>query len=239
MATATEQQEQIQLLGISPQKDAIDLSALVKDATWKEMLVELVRNNQFDPWNIDITQIVDKYVEAVRTFKVMDLRVPANIILAAAVLLRLKSEVLTFTEPEPPLMDDGQPFVRPDVQIEGLTLRLRPPLKRKIALTELIEAMEEAMSIKERRATRFTALPQIPITIQKVDIEEELKNLHETISRHVDKKNMTTFSYLLKEGGFSDVLVQLFAPMLYLASRGQISLIQENFFGEIIIALNS
>lgn len=230
--------EQVQLLGISPEKNAIDLAILVKDATWKDVLVELVRQNQFDPWNIDITQIVDKYVEAIKTPKVMDLRIPANIILAAAVLLRLKSEMLRITEPEP-VLDEGQPYVRPNIEVDPLTLRLRPPLKRKIALVELIKALEDAMDLKERRSNlALLAIPQMPMEITKVDIEAEMNKLHELLKMHADKQNMTTFSYLAKTVAFNDVLVDLFVPLLYLATRERIALVQEKFLGEIVIMLN-
>ena len=75
----------------------LDLVSFVNYDTWKELLIELVEKQQLDPWNIDITELVNSYINAVKALKVMDLRIPANIILAASILLRMKSSMLTFS----------------------------------------------------------------------------------------------------------------------------------------------
>lgn len=232
--------EQLHVLGIEPEMNKVDLSMLVTDATWKDILVELVKNNELDPWNIDIVEIVDKYIEAVKSFKVMDLRIPANIILAAAILLRLKSDMLSLFKQEDQIQEE-ESFVRPNVLVDELTLRLRPPMKRKIALVELIHALEEAMKIKEGKATqRLLKGVEMPIKFDDFDMEKEVEILHEEIKHKVDKKNMTTFTYLSTEFKFRDnVVTGLFIPLLFLANKGKIFLLQEEFFGEIIIQLAS
>ncbi len=231
--------EQLQALGIESGKDKVDLSMLVTEATWKDILIELVKNNELDPWNIDIVEIVNKYIEAVKSFKVMDLRIPANIILAAAVLLRLKSDMLSLFAPEEEMQELEEGFVRPSVVVDELTVRLKPPMKRKIALVELIHALEEAMKIKEGKATQKLLNNVImPIKFDDIDIEKEIEILHGEIEKRVDKKNMTTFSYLSKEINFKDnVITGLFIPLLFLTNKGKIQLMQEEFFGEIIIQL--
>lgn len=233
MATA-----QMDMLGINSDMTGIDLPLLVQEATWKEVLIELVHKNQFDPWNIDIGQIVDKYIETVKALRVMDLRVPANIILASAVLLRLKSEMLTIVEPEPEQME-GAPYERPDVQVDALALRPRPQVKRKIALVELIRALDEAMAIKERRDSRmFAGQISVPVHVKDQDIEEEMENLYNSIKAHADKEAMVTFSQLCENHSYDNVLQGLFVPMLFLANKERVFLIQDDFFGEIIIKLN-
>ena len=233
--------EQLHVLGIEPEINKVDLSMLVTDATWKDILVELVKSNELDPWNIDIVDIVDKYIEAVKSFKVMDLRIPANIILAAAILLRLKSDMLNLFKQEEDQIQEEEAFIRPNVSVDELTLRLRPPMKRKIALVELIHALEEAMRIKEGKATqRMLKGVEMPIRFDDFDMEKEVEVLHEEIKHRVDKKNMTTFTYLSTEFKFKDnVVTGLFIPLLFLANKGKIFLLQEEFFGEIIIQLAS
>src|SRR5271167_4188985 len=76
--------------------DVIDL--VYNEATWRDLLVDLVEKNKLDPWNIDIIEIVDKYIDTVKKLKVLDLRVPANIILAAAILLRLQSNYISLQD---------------------------------------------------------------------------------------------------------------------------------------------
>lgn len=68
----------------------LNLQEFVRNATWRELLVDLIDENKLDPWDIDIIKVVDSYVSAVRKMQIMDLHIPANIILAASILLRMK-----------------------------------------------------------------------------------------------------------------------------------------------------
>lgn len=234
MATQTEVEQMLPGM-----QKKLDIVSLVNYDTWKDLLIGLVEKEKLDPWNIDIVEVVDSYIAVVKELKTMDLRVPANIILAASILLRLKSELLPIRYEEP-LVDEGMVVEgRIPPLVEELSLRLRPPIKRKLSLTELIEALDEAMKIKETRATRQTEKPfEFPVTFNKINIEEDMNTLYDEIKRHADKEKMTTFSYLLGATEKEDVLLQLFIPLLFLANKGKISLIQEKFFEDIIIRLS-
>ena len=110
----------------------LNLTQLVSEATWKDLLIELVKKNKLNPWDIDVVEVVDGYVTAVKDMKVLDLAVPANIVLAAAMLVRFKSDVLMYeqqqldAEPEPEIV--GQ---RPLVTVEPLSFRLRLAPRRR------------------------------------------------------------------------------------------------------------
>ncbi|MDE1852023.1 MAG: segregation/condensation protein A [Candidatus Micrarchaeota archaeon] len=214
--------------------DIIEL--INSEATWKDLLIGLVEKNQFDPWNIDISEIVDRYVDTVKNMKVLDLRVPANIILAAAILLRLKSGLITITEDEEVPVEEAH-FERPDVPVEDLSFRLRLPPKRKVSLQELITALDEAMKIKEVRQSLVKPIVNVPITIRTVDIEKEVEELYKKIKKNTGKDRMTTFSSLAKVLQLDDVLLGLFIPLLFMAQKGKILLMQERFFDEIIVSL--
>lgn len=219
----------------------LDIEELVGEATWKDILIELVRKEKLDPWDIDIIDVVDRYVAAVREMKVLDLRVPANIMLAAAMLLRFKSDVLLYEEKEAVASEEAA--MRPDVPVEPLTFRLRLPPKRRLTLAELVSALDEAMKLKEARETARTELRvSFPLLLEEPDIEEEIERVYSAVVASADSSRMVTFSALLREAapaqGSSDVLVGLFIPLLFLAHKGRVTLVQERFFGEIIIALN-
>lgn len=218
------------------QKELDIVSFVNNEAAWKELLIELVQKNQIDPWNIDLVEIVGKYVDAVKKLKIMDLRVPANIILAAAILLRLKSNLLNFEE-EQEVEVDGVAIERPNVLVEELNFRLRLPPKRKLSLTELIEALEEAIQIKETRQNTPIKKIEIPVSFSSADIEKEMEELYRKIRKNVGKDKMTTFNELTRLLTFNDVLLQLFIPILFLAHQGKITILQERFFGEIIITV--
>ena len=85
---------------IAESRQQLNLQEFVKNATWRELLVELVDSNKLDPWNIDIVNIVDELHAVVRKMRVMDLHIPANIVLAASILLRMKSETISILQTE-------------------------------------------------------------------------------------------------------------------------------------------
>ncbi|MGB9732737.1 MAG: segregation/condensation protein A [Candidatus Micrarchaeia archaeon] len=230
--------EKVVQIQIETTESKIDLEKFVSEGTWKDLLIELVRKNKLDPWNVDIVDIVDKYIEAVKELKVLDLRVPANIILVASILLYFKSEAL-YLEIEGKHEENGSEEAEQRIvpEIPQLSFRLRIPPKRKITLNELIQALEEAMKLKEEKEQKKSEVVEFPIKFESRDIEIELSRIMGEIKKNVDKKGMTTFSALAKAIRSKDILVEVFIPLLYLAHRGEILLIQEQFFGEIIIAL--
>ena len=217
--------------------EGLNIENLVSDATWKDLLMALIKKNKLNPWDIDIVDVVDRYVSAVKEMRVLDLAVPANIMLATAMLVRFKSDILKYEEEEAQVEEEMA--VRPNVSVEPLTFRLRLPPKRRLSLTELISALEEAMKIKEAREIQKASKPiEFPMVIKSFDIEAEIEKVYAQIGKMVDKSKMTTFTYLRKNSNANDVLLELFIPLLFLAHKNKISLIQERFFEEIIIALN-
>jgi segregation and condensation protein A len=219
-------------------ESSINLSNFVSEGTWKDLLIELVKKNKLDPWNVDISEIVDKYIEAVKALKIMDLRIPANIILAASILLRFKSEALHF-EIENNVEEEAE-VSRINPSIEPLSFRLRIPPKRRVTLDELISALDEAMKLKEmKEQKRSNENVEMPLKFDGKDIEQELESLYKLINKNLDREGMTTFSALAKALSGKDILTSLFIPLLYLTHRSRIVLMQEDFFGEIIVALAS
>ena len=215
-----------------------NIERFVSEATWKDVLTELVRKNELNPWDIDIAEIVEKYVDAVRGMRVLDLRVPANIILAAAILVRLKSDMLDLeekTDAEEAPLD----FTRPPVTVDPLSLRLRLPQRRRVSLTELISALEEAMKLKEYREAQAAGETRIvPMVFQRADVEADIEAVYSLVKSNADASKMLTFSALCKVGNRDNSLLDLFIPLLFLASKARVLLLQEEFFGEIVIALN-
>jgi segregation and condensation protein A len=222
---------------IHSSSDVIDL--VNNEATWKDLLIDLVDKNKLDPWNIDIIDIVDRYIDTVKKLKVLDLRVPANIILAASILLRLKSNYISlkdYDETGEMAIEEAQE--RPSVIVDQLNFRLRLPPKRKISLSELISALDEAMKIKSARlSSSVQQIQTVPIKLENFDIEAETEKLLDIIRENVDKSKMVTFSHLSRLSSINDLLLELFIPLLFLAHRDKVALIQEKFFSEIIIAL--
>lgn len=218
----------------------IDVVGLVsKEPTWKELLVELVDKNRLDPWNMDIVQIVDNYMDAIKGMKSLDLKIPANIMLAASILLRMKSSLLVIgvDEPEPePAYFESAGIER--IVVEPLSFRSRLPPKRRVSLDELITALDEAMKIKEQRSvTASFVRPPISFEVGTTDIKADAERVYEYIKKNADSENVVLFSALANGSGSGNVILELFIPMLYLASDKRIALRQDKFFEDIFVTV--
>lgn len=229
MATGLQTEERI---------NRIDIADFVQSATWRELLIELVESKKLDPWDIDISKMLDAYIEAVRKMKVLDLHLPANVILAASILLRMKSESLSSYGQEDSIEEEPERFVRQPVDVPDLTMKARMQPGRHITLQELLDAMEGAMRVQEGRARRSEEI-QLPIRITiGDDIDSRTKDVHSLLKRSVDSFGMATFSGLARKfNSMEDTLLKLFIPLLYLAQKEVIAFSQEEVFGEIIIKM--
>ena len=76
------------------EQNIIDMLIQKDDVTWKSMIYDLVKSEQMNPWDIDISLLSKKYLDIVKTLKEMDFRISGKVILAAAILLKLKSKHL-------------------------------------------------------------------------------------------------------------------------------------------------
>lgn len=219
----------------------INLPEFVKNATWRELLSDLIESNKLDPWDIDIIKVVDSYIAAIKRMQVMDLHIPANIILAASILLRMKSDTISINQMEEVLETEEivqNERVIPDVPSLVPRLRLQP--KRKITLNELMDALGDAMKVNERRISIIKERAEpINIVIDKDDIDEKINSAYKLVRENVDKEGVTTFNILSK--GFNtmeNLLLGLFVPLLFLAHKGDIQLMQDAFFNEIFIKIS-
>src|SRR3989344_1843208 len=72
--------------------------------SWRSIIYDLINSEQLDPWNIDLSLLSEKYLEKVRLLEEANFFVSSNVLLAASLLLRLKSEIL-LTQDIPTLDD--------------------------------------------------------------------------------------------------------------------------------------
>ncbi len=219
----------------------LDLKELVKNATWRDLLITLVETNKLDPWNIDIVKIVDSYIGAVKKMRVIDLHVPANIILAASILLRMKSATIAvFAQDEQPAEEEVINGQRIIPTVDALVPRFRLQPNRRITLEELVSALDGAMKIKERREITVQQ-PTFPdsFVIKQEDIDEKIDSTYSFLKENCDSDGLSTFAQLAnKFSCVESILFDLFVPILFLANRGRVILMQEKFFDEIFIKLN-
>ncbi|MFW5965328.1 MAG: segregation/condensation protein A [Halodesulfurarchaeum sp.] len=124
-----------------------------------EVLVRLAEEGQIDPWDIDIIQVTDAFLDALEE---EDIRVTGRALFYASVLLRMKSDVL-FSEDVPDEGDEPEhldpfaadpsqeaPRVEPSDPIDQLEAEMERRLDRRSArgtpetLDELVRELREA-----------------------------------------------------------------------------------------------
>jgi segregation and condensation protein A len=222
-------------------RSRFDLEELVKNATWRELLIELVESNKLDPWDIDLSVVIDEYIQAIKQMKILDLRIPANMILAASILLRMKSEMVSVfkIEEQAEAIEENGGIVRVVPEVAPLVYRFRAQPKRKITLEDLMDALAEAMKVKGLREVVWNEEHEpLQILIHEADIDERIESAYALVKANLDPYNATTFSALaLKFNSVESILMDLFIPLLFLAHKDRITLMQEKFFDEIIIRL--
>jgi len=59
-----------------------------------KLLVEMARRGEIDPWNIDVVEVADRFLEELERAKKLDLRISGRVLLYAAILVRMKAEIL-------------------------------------------------------------------------------------------------------------------------------------------------
>ena len=221
------------------------------EITWQSILFELVRTEQMDPWDIDISLLTQKYLEMVKKLKEMDFRGSGKILLAAAILLRIKSTRLMgedldqldrlFSGEEEESDFEEAPDVKMTPQERASLIPRTPqPRKRKVSVYDLVNALERALETKRRRVLQSIPPTNITMPAKRKDITAIIMDVYGRIKSffYKDKKSVLTFSELIPSDSKEDK-VYTFIPLLHLTNQQKIELFQEQHFGEIEIMLKT
>src|SRR3989344_3373353 len=73
------------------QQEILDLVLKEEEVSWKTIIFDLVKSEQMNPWDIDISLLTQKYLEVIKKLKEHDLKISGKVLLAAAILLKIKS----------------------------------------------------------------------------------------------------------------------------------------------------
>lgn len=255
-----EQTEQQLLEQSSEEKQLTDLKNL---GGGLEILVDLAEKGDIDPWDIDIIEVTDKYLKALNQSPRENLLNAGRAIFFASVLLRLKSDILLNisnetllqsqqTEdffPEDQLLE-GDNEVRIDLsRLESFIVRSslgKQQRKRKIILSDLITALQQAEEEEERRTIRrklrqerlanVIAPIHTPDDIleiaQEEDVEEITEKIEAVIQEYLTDDKPITLSFLI------EIINDKFKPfiaLMFLAHSGKVVLVQNEFYGEIYV----
>ncbi len=216
---------------------------IIDQPNWKIILYDLVKSSEIDIWNVDLINLTDLYLEKIRNLKEENLIVPANALLAAAILLKLKTYSLKLTNAENP--EEELKLLTEDNYVLSNSVDLNTPMRLKegqVSLEELIDVIDIMMNaptkknlerkIKEKKEIEFI-LPKIT-----VDFSERSQSLLDEIRANADNYMMVLFSSFTKqEKDPYQVVENYFIPLLFLVQDKKIDAWQEEFFSEIFIKI--
>jgi len=223
------------------------INLMINEPSWEDVIVKIVAEEQMDPWAMDLVGLADTFATYVAKLNDMDLRMPARFILIAAILLRMKSDILANKQPGK-LIAEG-PTEQKDAELIRLLASIPPlqaPVKRvpvgSVTLEELLTALRKAFEVKERREMRKERIRHhVELVLPKdtEDITDRIQKLLDNINAAIaDVEGSTTFKSLVKNWDRRDI-VRTLMPMLHLTQEGKISHEQPVLFEDIVIKRKS
>jgi len=223
------------------------------EITWQSIIYDLVRSEEMDPWDIDVSLLTQKYIETVKGLKNANFHLSGKVLLASAMLLKIKSKKLV--EDDISRFDsylfhhDGEleelseyiTSERPKIQPPPLGMKTPQARKRKISVNDLIFALEKALEVNKRkiiRRNKYMAVNVPEIPEKKVNITDLIGKIFNKIVAIFKKERHVTFSTLLNQDNpdkREKILTLL--PLLHLETQNKIEMEQKAPFGEIDIKL--
>jgi segregation and condensation protein A len=229
-----------------------------RELSWQAIIYELIRTEQLDPWDINIVLLSQKYIETINQIQEQEglFFISSKVLLAAAILLRLKSEILHENirdideilfakKPKNEIARTPQIITLEEEEIPLIMPRTPLPRARKVTLPELMQALEKAINTEHRRIKRtlisekvrrdlnFAVFPKQTVSLSKkiLDLLSRIRNFFSKT-----KKEKMMFSEILTSQDKSEKIAT-FVPLLHLDHQKKVWLEQEKPFSDIEIWL--
>ena len=62
--------------------------------SWQAIIYDLINTEQLNPWDMDLVLLTDRFLDKVKQLEEANFFVSSKVLLAASLLLRIKSEIL-------------------------------------------------------------------------------------------------------------------------------------------------
>jgi len=236
----------------------MEQDVVIKDPVDRSMqlVFDLVLNNNFDPWDIDLVSFTDLYLRRMKNSEV-NFIVAGKLVFMAWSILKLQSEeVLAASQDQQQMFCSDWDFdVIDDCFVEGpasqvqvdvpesidLCEAIRHQQQRPVSLIELLDAFDDAREEAELREQRQRMRDAISAAEQKFDpknhAEDLEKDVEEVWTRIMRCGNGPVPIDDIFGGGKED-RVTVFISLLFLARNGKISLWQDDLpYGQIFLEI--
>lgn len=219
--------------------------------SWQAIIYDLINSEQLDPWDLDLSVLAQKYLEKIRALEEANFFVSSKVLLAAAFLLRIKSEILLNRELRS--LDDilfgkkeQKKYVQERLELEedvpGLVPRTPLPRFKKVSLQELMAALGKAITTENRRIKRVVLARQaefeasIVMPKKTINIQDQIKGVYQKLLEIFSNRE-TKYAFSDLAGDSVESRVSTFIPLLHLDNQQKVWLEQDGHFEEIWILL--
>ncbi|GIU68222.1 MAG: hypothetical protein KatS3mg001_072 [Candidatus Pacearchaeota archaeon] len=231
-----------------------------REIGWQEIIYDLINTEQLDPWDVDIVYLTDKYLEKIKELEETDFFISSKVLLAAAILLRIKAEFLLnkhiksideiLFPKEKSIINEKSNVLEISLEDKEEIPEIIPksplPRVRKVTLNELIEALSKAIKTENRRIKREIIKKRANIEIsfvlpkKSISIKNKIIEIYQKVIESLKKEQLKKISFnefVGKEADKEERLIN-FVGLLHLDHQKKLWLEQEIPFEDFYIWLS-
>ena len=220
---------------------------------WQAIIYDLINSEQLNPWDVDLVKLTNRYLEKIKELEEANFFVSSKVLLAASLLLRIKSEILLnqdlcdlddilFGKSEEKKYE--QERIELDDDIPDLIPRTPLPRFKRVTLPELMEALGKAMKTEHRRIKREILVKQqeryadLVIPKNTVNLKDKIDEMYSKLKGFfANSDKQVAFSELVKDFDKKEDKIYSFVSLLHLDNQQKVWLEQEKHFEEIWVLL--
>lgn len=150
------------------------------------ILVDMAKQGKIDPWNIDILDVTEKYLQRMIELKSLNLRVASRTLLFASILCRLQSNVLAGLS-----LEDFQDEQQDNTIYDDDGFIVEYPEDQEFIPTSNVVSFDEALQrrtsirLNRNRVVTLKDLIKQLEFYEKLEKRASMKSAHERAKRHV------------------------------------------------------
>jgi segregation and condensation protein A len=216
------------------------------------MLIDLAERGEVDPWDVQVIDVVDRFLARLFNDDRRDLYESGHALLYASMLILLKANSLSQAqmalEEGDTLEGEDPDFLQEELQLElpyNFEKRLQrrpvalPPQQRRITLQELIAQLEAIAVLVDQKSDRKLRARQPKVTrqaairaIAKLAHKENLSEIIMDLDRYFAENPDIDIEISDLAEIFNDK-IGVFWGLLFLSSQSKVELSQAEFYGKI------
>ncbi len=190
-----------------------------------DIVLKLMINGEIDPWNVDIVELADKYLQEIKKMYIPDLRLASKALSAAALLLKMKADALDLGK------EDEENKKTERKRVFGI--------KRFYTIDEIAHVLKKYIApvIEFKPKRKYTRRKPYRRKQKSIEIPLFHATLEETIEA-LEKEFQNLEGFITLSELNHPNKAQAFVALLFLNYEGVINIYQDEEFGDIYIQKN-